>query len=102
MAITSRSASGRSSNSLRFTDPEVIPVLESFLVNGGDEFQLQAVRRLETFPQYAATKALVQYTVLPESVVVRDEAAKALEARPLYEHVPLLLGGLQRRHRVAV
>jgi len=77
-----------------YTDPEVIPVLESFLLDGGDEFQLQAVRRLATFPQYLATKALVQYAVLAESVVVRDEASQALQPRPLHEHVPLLLGGL--------
>ena len=69
-------------------------MLESFLGNAGDEFQIQVVRRLATFPQYVATKALVQYAVLPESVIVRDEAAKALKSRPMYEYVPLLLSGL--------
>jgi hypothetical protein len=77
-----------------FREPEVIPVLESFLGNAGDEFQIQAVRRLATFPHYAATKALVQFAVLPESVVVRDEATKALKKRPMYEYVPVLLDGL--------
>jgi hypothetical protein len=75
-------------------DPQMIPALESFLLDGQAEFQEQAVKRLATFPHYEATEALVRYAVMPDSVIVRDAAIEALKSRPLSDYCPLLLDAL--------
>lgn len=77
-----------------FDDPTMIPVLETFLLDGGAEFQLQAVSQLAKFGDYSATESLVRYAVLADSVSVRDKAADILKSRSRHEYVPLLLSGL--------
>ena len=75
-------------------DRDVIPGLESFLIEGGDEFHQQAVLKLAEFKEYESTEALVQFAVLSRSVGARDKAMTALANRPLHEFVPLLIAGL--------
>ncbi len=75
-------------------EPQCIPVLETFLTDGGADFQQAAVEHLARFPDYSATEALVRYAVLSEFVNARDKAIAALKSRSKYEYVPLLLCGL--------
>ena len=72
-------------------DPQMIPALESFLLDGKADFQEQAVQRLATFPHYESTEALVRYAVLSDSVIVRDAAIEILQGRSLHDYCPLLL-----------
>jgi len=62
-------------------DPQVIPVLESFLVDGEDRFQEAAVKRLAQFPHYEATQALAHYAVLSPFLSAREKATAALRDR---------------------
>jgi len=86
-------------------DPQVIPVLESFLVDGGDWFQERAVKRLTKFPQCEATIALAHYAVLSSYSAARDAATTALHDRTVFEYCPLLLGALtaplEARYQIA-
>jgi hypothetical protein len=75
-------------------DPTIIPVLESFLLDGGDRFQEEAVKRLAQFPHHEATEALVRFALLSEFRATREAAGAGLKPRPVYEYVPLLLSGL--------
>jgi hypothetical protein len=75
-------------------DPAVIPVLESFLGQDDGRFQEEIVKRLARFPDYAATEALVHFAVLPQSVIVRSEAIKALKERSIHEFCPLMIAAL--------
>jgi hypothetical protein len=75
-------------------DPQCIPVLETFLTDGGADFQQAAVEHLARFPDYSATEALVRYAVLSEFVNARAKAIAALKSRSKHEYVPLLLSGL--------
>jgi Pretoxin HINT domain/HEAT repeats len=75
-------------------EPQCIPVLETFLTDGGADFQQAAVEHLARFPDYSASEALVRYAVLSEFVNARDKAIAALKARSKHEYVPLLLSGL--------
>jgi Pretoxin HINT domain len=75
-------------------DPQIIPVLESFLVDGQDRFQEEAVTRLAKFPHYESTVALAHYAVLSPFVSARDKATAALKGRSVFEYGPVLLGGL--------
>jgi hypothetical protein len=78
----------------QLTDPQIIPVLESFLVDGQDRFQEQATKKLATFPHYEAASALAYYAVLSPYLSAREPAAKALKSRSVFEYAPLLLGAL--------
>ena len=75
-------------------EPQCIPVLETFLSDGGADFQQAAVEHLARFSDYSATEALVRYAVLSEFVNARDKAIAALKSRSKHEYVPLLLSGL--------
>jgi len=78
----------------QLNQPQAIPVLESFLLDGGDRFQEAAVKQLAKLPHSEATEALVRYAVLSAYVAARDKAAEALRQRSVYEYCPLLLSAL--------
>jgi hypothetical protein len=78
----------------KLDDPRVIPALETFISDQDSRFQEEVVELLAKFPDYTATEALVRFAVLCPSGVNRDEAIKALKARPPHEYCPLLLKGL--------
>ena len=75
-------------------DPEMIPALESFVLDGKADFQEQAVKRLARFSHVEATEALVRYAIVSDYSLARDSAALALKQRPQHEFVPHLLAGL--------
>src|SRR5439155_4033183 len=75
-------------------DPQIIPVLESFLLDGEDRFQEEAVKRLAKFPHCEATEALAHFAVLSSFLSARDKAAAAFRDRSVFEYAPVLLGGL--------
>jgi hypothetical protein len=75
-------------------DPQCIPVLETFLIDGGADFQQAAVEHLARFADYTATEAIVRMAVLSEFLNARDKAIAALRSRSPHEYVPLLLAGL--------
>jgi len=75
-------------------DPDVIPVLETFLFEGGPQFGEAAVGLLGKFPHYESTQTLVRFAVLSRWPNVRQEAALQIKRRPMHEYVPLLLRGL--------
>jgi len=87
------------------TDPQIIPVIESFLVDGGDWFQERAVKRLGKYPQCEATTALTHYAVLSPYSAARDAATTALHDRSMFEYCPLLMGALtaplETRYQIA-
>lgn len=78
----------------RIDDPDIVPVLETFLCEGGPQFGRTVVDLLGKFPQYEATQTLVRYAVLSRWSNVRAAAIRQLERRPMHEYVPLLLDGL--------
>jgi hypothetical protein len=78
----------------RITDPQIALALESFLPDGGERFSQEAAKTLGRFPQQEATEALVRYAVLSDFSGARYTATTALEQRPIYDYMPLLLTGL--------
>lgn len=78
----------------RIDDPDIVPVLETFLFQGGPQFGKTVVDLLAKFPQHEATQTLVHYAVLSRWPNVRGTAIRQLERRPMHEYVPLLLDGL--------
>jgi pretoxin HINT domain-containing protein/HEAT repeat protein len=75
-------------------DSQVILVLESFLLDGGDRFSEEAVRLLSRFGQIEATESLVRFAVLSQYSAARDAAIKALKERPKHDYMPLLVSSL--------
>jgi len=80
----------------QINDARIIPVLESYLLDGGDRFSEEAVKLLATFPQYEATEAIARYAIASDFVAARSLATVALKDRDLHEFCPLLLGSLIR------
>lgn len=78
----------------RIADPQVIIVLESFQMDGGDRFCEEAAKRLSQFPQLESTQALTRFAVLSPYLGTRDIAKKALKDRPKHDYAPLLMSGL--------
>jgi hypothetical protein len=78
----------------KIDDPDVIPVLETFLFEGGPQFGGAVVRLLAKYPQWEATQTLARFVVVSKWPPVRQEAIRALERRPMHEYVPLFLRGL--------
>lgn len=78
----------------RIHDPDIVPVLETFLFESGPQFGKVAVELLAKFPEYEATQTLVRYAVLSRWSNVRNAAIRELGRRPMHEYVPLLLDGL--------
>jgi hypothetical protein len=72
-------------------DPAIIPVLDSFLGEGGERFHEAAVQQLQRFRHYESTLALVHFSVLARSPQAREAAVVELASRPLHEYVPVLL-----------
>ena len=75
-------------------DPQMIPALESFLLDGKADFQEHVVSRLAKFKHFEATESLVKYAVNSQYSLAREAAASALKERPSHEFIPLLLSGL--------
>jgi len=78
----------------KLDDPAMIPALESFLLDGGADFQEQAVKKLAGFKHFEATESLVRYALLSDYSLIRDSAIQSLKRRPFHESVPFLLSGL--------
>ncbi len=78
----------------KLDEPQMIPVLESFLADGGDRFQEEAVKQLAKFPQVEATVALARYVVLSPYLSAAAPALAALRQRSIHDYCPFLLDGL--------
>lgn len=78
----------------KIDDPNIVPVLATFLFQGGSRFGEIVVGLLAKYPQWEATQTLVRYAVLSRWPNVRHAAIQQLKQRPIHEYVPLLLKGL--------
>lgn len=78
----------------RVDDPDIVPILETFLFEGGPQFGKAVVGLLGKFPEYESTQTLTRFAVLSRWPNVRQEAARQIKRRPMHEYVPLLLRGL--------
>lgn len=75
-------------------EPQVILVLESFLLDAGDRFSEEAVRCLSKFRHAEATEALVRFAVLSQYTAARVAAIAELKKRPKHDYMPLLVSSL--------
>ena len=78
----------------KINEPNVVPVLETFLFESGPQFGEVVVGLLAKFPQWEATQTIGRFAVLSRWANVRHAAIRQLEQRPMHEYVPLLLDGL--------
>jgi len=75
-------------------DPQIIPAIDSFVIDAREDFGRHLLKKLATFPTLEATQVLVRYALLSPVARLRDAAIDELLQRPKHDYIPQVLAGL--------